>query len=85
MRRLAAIRSEDIVRAEIALLQRHRGIPRCEELAASPAEAGQTRSADAVVHWRKVPGQARLQRLVVGPDLNVGYEEIDIDCPAARP
>jgi len=74
-------RSEDIVSSEFALLQRHPEQPTCAQLAATTS--GVLPVADGLIHWRYVAARHKLQRLVVTHNLETGYDEKDIDCPAS--
>jgi len=75
-------RMEEIVGNEIALLERIKGVPACEEVLAAGRVSGESHAGDVLVVWRHLAAEKRLQRLVVAPDLTTGYEEIDFDCPS---
>jgi hypothetical protein len=79
-----ALQSEDIVGAEVTLLQRHVGVPSCAQVRGVGLR-GQVTDGDAVVLWRRLPDPRKLQRVVVGPDLATADEEIELDCPGPRP
>ena len=70
--------SEDIVRAEVALLEKHKTTPTCAQVRARPT--GSAAADDSIVHWRYLASTKTVQRLVVAPDLTTGYEERELDC-----
>lgn len=74
-------RKEAIIGKEIALLERHKDIPTCEQMQAARAGAGEHRSREALVVWRRVPANGKLQRLVVAHDMTTAYEEVEVSCP----
>ena len=75
-------RVEDIVRAEMLLLQKNSGTPTCAEI--DSKAYGQIQKKDTVIHWRIEPATGRLSRVVVAPDLTVAYEELDSPCGISR-
>lgn len=75
-----AARVEDAVASEIRLLDQHRLTPTCDQVQKSTKGTGEAKSSGATVHWRLLPGDGQLARVVVGADLTVAYETTDSPC-----
>lgn len=70
-------KSEELIGKEIALLEKHAGVPNCAKSQVLRNQVNMESSNGAYVIWRYENTTDRLQRYVINESFEAGHEEVD--------
>lgn len=73
-------KTEEIVKAEVSLLNKYMKIPNCDELANSDAGLNKAMINGDYVFWRYSKKTKQLEKLVLSADFTFAYEKLEKVC-----